>query len=221
MGKSPARPEVDGRPVINRADIMELSGSGRSTAARWYALREENGHPEKAARIDRVDYWFEDDWLAWYAEYRRTLKAKVTAVDHSGDPDELVGAAEAARILNYSAPQVILSYLNNNPGYFPDPDAHDDTGRGGPMWRRRTVWKFGEDRQGPGYRGGRPKGVPGARKPHPYAGDPRLESTLRRMRKGEELTESALAADLRTSTRTAARILATARALLEEGSSSE
>jgi hypothetical protein len=51
--------------VISRAD-MEARGVPPSTAEHWYRNRARTGHPEKAGRIGRTDYWYEDEWAGWY-----------------------------------------------------------------------------------------------------------------------------------------------------------
>ena len=63
-----------------------------------------------------------------------------TEVDRGGDPDDLVDAAEAARMLRYSSRYVI--HANRRLGYFPEPDAYGKAtqGRNAPLWKRSTVW---------------------------------------------------------------------------------
>ena len=91
-------PAINGRPVISRAD-MAARGVPRTTVDGWYRDRARTGHPEKAGRIGRTDYWYEDEWTAWYEAHRRGKVESLTQVDRSGDPDDLVDAAEAARML--------------------------------------------------------------------------------------------------------------------------
>lgn len=58
-------PAINGRPVISRAD-MAARGVPRTTVDGWYRDRARTGHPEKAGRIGRTDYWYEDEWTAWH-----------------------------------------------------------------------------------------------------------------------------------------------------------
>ena len=93
---------------------------------------------------------------------RRYLRGKVeslTRVDRSGDPDDLVDAAEAARMLRYSSRDVI--HANRRLGYFPEPDAYGTAARGrpAPLWKRSTVWAAADRR--PGMGGGHKPGTPG------------------------------------------------------------
>lgn len=200
---------IDGRPVISRAEM----GVPRSTVDGWYRDRARTGHPEKAARIGRTDYWFRDEWIAWHDDYVRGKVGSLTQVDRGGDPDGLVDAAGAARILGYTTGNVI--HANRRLGYFPEPDCYETArnGRRSPRWKRSTVWATADNRQGKG--GGHKPGTPGApAKPHPYAGDPRLEAVLDRLRSGDQPSAASLAAQWATGQRTAERILRTARAIL-------
>lgn len=84
--------------MISRAD-MAARGVPVTTMYGWYRDRTRTGHPEKAGRIGRTDYWYEDEWTAWYQDYKRRKVESLTRVDRQGDPDDLVDAAEVARVL--------------------------------------------------------------------------------------------------------------------------
>jgi hypothetical protein len=205
-------PAINGRPVISRAD-MAARGVPRTTVDGWYRDRARTGHPEKAGRIGRTDYWYEDEWTAWHEAHLRGKVESLTEVDRSGDPDDLVDAAEAARILGYARRNVI--HANRRLGYFPEPDAYGTTakGRPAPLWKRSTVWAVADRREGKG--GGHKPGTPGApAKPHPYAGDERLARVLAELRSGIRPSAAHLAAEWNVSQRTAERIIHAARSLL-------
>jgi hypothetical protein len=205
-------PAINGRPVIGRAD-MAARGVPRTTVNGWYRDRARTGHPEKAGRIGRTDYWYEDEWTAWHEAHLRAKVESLTRVDRSGDPDDLVDAAEAARMLRYARRNVI--HANRRLGYFPEPDAYGTTskGRRAPLWKRSTVWAVADSRQGVG--GGHRPGTPGApAKPHPYADDERLAAVLSGLRAGIRPSAAGLAAEWNVSRRTAERIISTARTLL-------
>ncbi len=159
---------------------MAARGVPASTASGWYRDRARTGHPEKAGRIGRTDYWYEDEWTAWHQAYQRGKSESLTQVDRGGDPDDLVDAAEAARMLRYSGRDVI--HANRRLGYFPEPDAYGPArqGRPAPLWKRSTVWAAADGRPGRAAAAG-----PGApAKPHPYAGDERLARVLADLRAG-------------------------------------
>ena len=84
----------------------------------------------------------------------------LTQVDRQGDPDDLVNATEAARMMGYANRHVI--HANRRLGYFPEPDAYGPAPRGpaGPLWKRSTVWAAADRRPGKGG-GGRKPGTPG------------------------------------------------------------
>jgi hypothetical protein len=204
-------PAINGRPVISRAD-MAARGVPPGTVNGWYHGRARTGHPEKAGRIGRTDYWYEDEWTAWYEGYLRGKVEALTRVDRGGDPDDLVDAAEAAGMLRYANRYVI--HANRRLGHFPEPDAYGKAARGrrAPLWKRSTVWAAADSRQGVG--GGHKPGGPGApAKPHPYADDERLARVLSELRSGIRPSAARLAAEWGTSQRTAERIIHVARAL--------
>jgi hypothetical protein len=206
-------PAINGRPVISRAD-MAARGVPKSTIDGWYRNRARTGHPEKAGRIGRTDYWYDDEWTAWHAAYLRGKIESLTEVDRGGDPDDLVDAAEAARMMGYSSRDVI--HGNRRLGYFPEPDDYGTTvkGRRAPLWKRSTVWAAADGR--PGMGGGHRPGTPGApAKPHPYAGDERLARVLSDLRSGARPSAADLAAEWGVSRSTAERIIRAARAVLQ------
>jgi hypothetical protein len=193
---------------------MAARGVPSRTVDAWYRDRARTGHPEKAGRIGRTDYWYEDEWTAWHQAYLRRKAGALTQPDRGGDPDELVDAAGASRILDYANRDVI--HANRRLGYFPEPDAHGtaSNGRRSPLWKRSTVWAFADARE---RGGGRKPGSPGTQtKPHPYAGDDRLAEVLRLLRSGSQPSAPALAAQWNTSQRTAERIIKAARDLLAD-----
>jgi hypothetical protein len=209
-----AIPVIDGRAVISRAD-MAARGVARATSGYWYRHRDANEYPEKAGRIGRTDYWFEDEWNTWLESHREARRAKLTEADFSGDPDELVDAAGAARIMGWSGRDVV--HHSRRRGYFPGPDAHGPVSgkRVVPLWKRSTVWAAARARKG-GVGGHKP-GTPGApAKPHPYAGDERLDTVVAMLRRGGEPSAAVLAGEWGVSRRTAERIIRAARAAASE-----
>jgi hypothetical protein len=145
--------------VISRAD-MAAQGVPRSTVDGWYRDRATTGHPEKAGRIGRTDYWFEDEWTAWHETYLRRKAGSLTRPDRGGDPDDLVDATGAARILGWANRNVV--HGNRRLGYFPEPDAY---GRRAPSGDRQAhlpghAPRPAPDRPGPGGSPGRHDPIP-------------------------------------------------------------
>jgi hypothetical protein len=202
--------------VISRTG-MKARGVPPSTADFWYRNRSRTGHPDKAGRIGRTDYWYEDEWVGWYQAHLEARTGSLTRVDRQGDPDDLVDATEAARVMGYANRSVVTA--NRRLGYFPQPDTYGPAPRGrpSPLWKRSTVWAFADGRPGQGGGGGRTSGTGGIPvKPHWYAGDPRLDRVLTGLRSGAQPSSAQLAAEWRVSRRTAERIIRVARALLED-----
>jgi predicted DNA-binding transcriptional regulator AlpA len=144
----PRQKVVEGRALLSRAELARRLNMREQTLADLYAARETSGHPQAVHREGRRLYWDEAEAVAWAQEREAAKKATLTPVDRSGEPDELVDAEEAARILGYASPRTITSYLARNVGYFPDPD--DVEGR---RWHRRTLWAFADRRSRPGRAG--------------------------------------------------------------------
>lgn len=212
-GRPPPVPEINGRPVISRDD-MTARGIGRSTVDAKYADRANTGHPEKAGRIGRTDYWYDDEWTAWFEQYRQKLRAGMTAVDRSGNANELVDAKEAARILNYSSGNVVTTNLRK--GDFVAADGWEDlpNGKQSPRWKRSTIWAFADSRSGHGSpKTGTRRSRATQPKSAPYAADERVSTLRRRLSAGEQLRAEAIAAEFDVSTRTAERLLSAARAV--------
>ena len=133
-------PAINGRAVISRAD-MAARGVPPGTVTGWYRDRARTGHPEKAGRIGRTDYWYEDEWTAWHQAYLRGKIESLTEVDRGGDPDDLVDAAEAARMLRYA---------NRYGGCARAGSRHlRPSGRAGPVVRARSCGRRGIRRAGP------------------------------------------------------------------------
>lgn len=146
--KPPARIERDERGLITRVEIARLTGLSESALAGLYSRRRDSGHPEAVHRDGRWLYFDEDDVLMWHHRRQAAKKATLTEVDRTGDPNELLDRAAAARLLGYSGASVIDSYRARNIGYFPEPDARRPL-----RWRRATLWAFADRRSRPGRAG--------------------------------------------------------------------
>ncbi|ACU77816.1 hypothetical protein Caci_9003 [Catenulispora acidiphila DSM 44928] len=196
--------EFAGREVVDRTAMVSY-GIGRSTLDAAYANRAETGFPEKATREGRTDYWFTDEWETWFAGHQKEKAARLTEVDRSGDPDDLVYAAEAARIIGWKDAAAVRKAVRD--GYLPAASPQDYDGRR-PRWRRATLWDAADARTGHGSPRSGPRK---SRDPKPataaYASDERVIALKRRIATGDHPQAVDIAAEHHVSTRTAERWL--------------
>ena len=135
---------VAGRVLLSRAELARRTGEPAKNLQLWWDRRDDNDHPD-GVRYGRKLYHDEEQWFTWYRAHREQLKAGLTPVDRSGDPDELVGQSEAARILGYTSSSTIPKYRAR--GQFVEPDeVGTNGGQEMPLWRRRTLWTFADNR---------------------------------------------------------------------------
>ncbi|WP_226367355.1 hypothetical protein [Pseudonocardia sp. ICBG162] len=152
--KSPETIEVDGRTLHSRAALARHVGVSVTYLRDIYHRRKDDPPPAPVLRRGRSDYFDAQAWQAWWNDYQAGQRRTLTTVDRTGDPDELVGIPEAARVLGYRRAETARSYLSRNPGYFPEPDGHDEHGRR--LYARRTLWAFADGRTRPGRAGRTP-----------------------------------------------------------------
>ena len=192
---------------------MAARGVPPATVSGWYRDRATTGHPEKAGRIGRTDYWYEDEWTAWHQAYQQGKIESLTQVDRDGDPDDLVDAAEAARMLRYASRYVI--HANRRLGYFPEPDAYGPARRGRRRPAVEAVHRLGRGRPPPRAWAAATSPALPAPPPSrtPTRATQRLARVLAELRSGTQPSAAALAAEWGVSRRTAERIIRAARAL--------
>lgn len=159
-----------GRVQIDRAGISQLTGASYKTIAYWYRNRHHTGFPHPAETGPHGQHWYwHHEVIAWHHNHQ--VSKQFTTVDRAGHPDDLIGAPEAARVLGYrhrrSLPALLLDH--------PDHTETLPSGRIRRRWRRRRVWDFADTRH-LRHSSGHPRGATGNRKPHWYAGDPRLQA---------------------------------------------
>lgn len=166
-----ARRTFGARVALDRAGVAAHTGASRSTVNHWHRHRDRFGFPD--AFTHDGGEWFRLDQIdAFHAAHQRLKLAVLTTVDRSGDPNELVGSGEAAKILRYG------SYRNLPDELTDHPDAVEllSDGRRRRYWYRRTVWAHADARTGRQSTGRTPGTLTGPHKPHPYADDPRLQA---------------------------------------------
>lgn len=164
-----------GRIQLDRPGISARTGAAPATVDYWYLHRAHIGFPEKAATDgEGRDWWWLTDIDTFRARQLATRTARFTHVNRQGDPQDLLTAPQAAKVLGYKDHRSLPPALRANP------DRADElpSGRLRRYWYRRTVWAFADGRP-LRHSTGRPAGTgTGPRQPHPYADDPRLPAAL-------------------------------------------
>lgn len=137
--------------LVTRVALEERHGLARSTLDRLWALREENGHPVPVKTLDRVLYWDQGQWEAWYADYKKRTQRREIHVDRSGNPDDLLTLAQAARVLGV-APVSITHYPKRMPRGWPQPVQEEPlpSGRLRRWYRRADIWTYADTRTAAG-----------------------------------------------------------------------
>jgi hypothetical protein len=158
--------DINGRTVIDRTGIAELTGAALSTVDKWYRNRHRYRFPSRADGV-RGAWWDLDDVEQFWDHYQQAHHAALDRVDRSGDPNELIGAPQAARILGYNTsadlPPALLT-LANDITLLP-------SGRLRRKWQRSTLWTWADHHVGH-RRTGRPTGPKGPRGTIDHNGDP-------------------------------------------------
>ncbi|MFB9238356.1 hypothetical protein ACFFWC_22840 [Plantactinospora siamensis] len=201
---------IGGRLALNRAEVAGLTGAAYSTVNHWCRHRARFAFPEGFQYDDREWFWL-DDIEAFHTAHQAAKRAELTKVDRRGDPQDLIGSGAAARVLGYR------SYRNLPDTLYDRPDRVETLpdGRLRRLWFRRTVWAVADARTGR-QSTGRTPGTHGARKPHPYADDPRLPAAIALLAEVDRTGRDrrglgvALAQQLGITQRTAQRLLAAA-----------
>lgn len=163
-----------GRTFYSRAGLRKVHGISEPTLQNLWSDRENNGHPP-AKTVDGVMHWDGDEWAKWHHELQRQRAAANTTNPPKldGDPEEMVGPAEAAKVCGFADSATISHYVKNPPEGWPAPDDWDKLPtRDRPKWKRWRLWQYLADRKGRGHAGGRTAGRKGLA--YPYEGDERL-----------------------------------------------
>ncbi|MDG4829983.1 hypothetical protein O7627_11805 [Solwaraspora sp. WMMD1047] len=207
-----ARCTIRGRTALDRAGVAAHTGAANSTVNHWHRHRSRFGFPEGFTHDGREWFWL-DDINAFHTAHQAAKRAELTKVDRRGEPTDLIGSGEAARVLGYGSYRNLPDTLLNRPDRV---DVLPD-GRRRRLWYRRTVWAVADARTGR-QSTGRTPGTTGARKPHPYADDPRLPAAVTLLTEADRTGRDrrglgvALAYQLGITPRTAQRLLAVAKA---------
>jgi hypothetical protein len=166
-----ARRTFGSRVALDRAGIVAHTGAARRTVNLWHRNRATTGFPTSFTDSSGGEWFWQDEIDAFRRAHKRAKLSVLTKVDRSGDPNELVGSGEAAKILNYSSYRNLPDELRDHAD---DVELLSD-GRLRRRWYRRTIWAIADARTGRQSTGRTPGTTTGLLKPHPYADDPRLQ----------------------------------------------
>ncbi len=214
-----ARRTFGNRMALDRSGVAAHTGAARSTVNHWHRHRERTGFPHAFTDEAGGEWFWLDQIDAFHTAHQKAKLAVLTTIDRSGDPNELVGSGEAAEILRYGSYRNLPDELRDRPD---DVEILSD-GRLRRRWYRRTVWAIADARTGRQSTGRTPGTTTGARKPHPYADDPRLQAAAELLAEAKEAgwyrrgLGIELARRLGVAPRTAQRLLNTAECAVEGG----
>ncbi|GAA4469676.1 hypothetical protein GCM10023170_085360 [Phytohabitans houttuyneae] len=167
-----ARRTIDGRTALDRSGVAAHLRVAYTTVNNWHRHRTRFGFPD-GFTYDGAEWFWLNDIDRFHTAHLKAKRAELTKVDRRGRPDDLVGSGTAAKILGYRSYRNLPDTLYNQP----DRIQQLADGRVRRLWFRRTVWAVADARTGR-QSTGRTPGTTGARKPHPYADDPRLQAAL-------------------------------------------
>lgn len=136
---------INGRVHATLAALAAEAGEPLDSLKRWHLHRASTGHPE-AVLLDGRRYVDVEHWRAWHTGHLAARRSGLTPVDRRGDPDELVGTGEAARILGYTDPVTVRRYVARDQFIAPDTVETLPSGRLRRYWTRRRVWEFADAR---------------------------------------------------------------------------
>jgi hypothetical protein len=163
------------RRQLDRAGIAEHLGTSVASVNRWHLQRATNRFPAKAdTDEDGRDWWWQDEIDAFRIDHLADRATQYTSVNRHGDPDDLLGGPQAAKVLGYKDHRSLPAYLLEHP------DQIDEypSGLKRRYWYRHTLWDWADDRA-IRHSTGRPTGSRSeSRQPHPYADDPRLQDAI-------------------------------------------
>ncbi|MFJ8988802.1 helix-turn-helix transcriptional regulator [Streptomyces sp. NPDC102279] len=154
-------------------DSKELAAELGLSVARvnsLYAEREKNDFPVHVDQRGRARLWDLAEVRRWH-EGRQPSRLQELSLA-GGDPNELLNAAQVAKVLGYKSRSQITTYLAEHPGYFPEPDEVEQLGTyKRQKWRLQTIADWRATRPGKGKRAGATRQAP-ALPDVPADGDP-------------------------------------------------
>ncbi|MFE5030046.1 hypothetical protein ACFRAO_43885 [Streptomyces sp. NPDC056656] len=145
-------------PFITAGEIVEEFRASRSRLSEWVRDRDTTGFPPVHHTEGRRQVFERDAVTAWFSARAALRSTPLPAAAAQGNPDELLSAAEVAQLLGYQHATTVHAYLQDRPGYFPEPDHTGPltnrprkAGRPNTLWwKRRTILDWAAQRPGKG-----------------------------------------------------------------------
>src|SRR4051794_14484262 len=110
-----ARRRFGRRVALDRDGVAVHTGAARSTVNHWHLHREATGFPDGFTDDCGHEWFWLEQVTTFHTAHRAAKLAELTQVDRDGDPDELVGSGEAARIMRYSSYRNLPDELRDRP----------------------------------------------------------------------------------------------------------
>lgn len=131
------------RAQVDRRGVATHTGAAPATVDYWYLHRSRTGFPDKA-ETDTTGrrWWWLDDITTFYTVHLAARAAAYTTIDRNGDPDQLLTAPQAARVLGYKDHRSLTPALREHPD-------HTEPLPSGALrryWHRRTLWAYADGR---------------------------------------------------------------------------
>lgn len=151
---------IGGRQAIDRTGLAQRWSVSLATLDLRIA-QDQPPAPISEASDDRRRrwWWWVDEADRWMQKFEDRKQAALSSVDRTGDPDELLTAPVAARVIGYASHRNLPADLLDRA----DEVSELPSGRKRRRWRRRTLWEFAAQRTGGG--GGAPRGNANPRGP--------------------------------------------------------
>ncbi|GAA1657088.1 helix-turn-helix transcriptional regulator [Fodinicola feengrottensis] len=137
-----AQRTVAGRLLLDRDGVAERLGVSPGTVSYWRYRRSHTHFPMHLPVDDRSHWWDAEDIRVWWHAHQAAKRARLTPVDRTGDPDDLIESTELARVLGYHGPRSI------QPDLLMLADDCEPTSNGGSRrrWLRKTAWHYADTR---------------------------------------------------------------------------
>ncbi|MFE7665117.1 hypothetical protein [Streptomyces celluloflavus] len=189
---------IDGRRYETRSELAARHHVTPRTLSTLWTHRADNHHPP-AKKINGTLHWDADTYDQWLPQHWTPRRRHTADQDQAAVPAGLHGPAEFARLCGHADTSTISGWIDNPPPGFPAPNHWQPlpSGRRRPYWTTERMRPWAEADKSARPNAGRP------RKPHPYAGDARLDRARHHLAQHPDTTTAQAVAHLQTDDDTA------------------